>query len=208
MVFANVADDDLTTETDKELICSCERPGNTYVPVSICYGLGHLLFYIFSIIEDEVVSSSTDGDEKQKLLAAHTISRVRRHQSLYNMIDIKLSEFMSINSSIGWPGISISPIRVFYSGLLQQNYKKNKSLHCCFKVLHWEGFNVSIHFEVTLTEIRYQELSLSCWKCRCWSWGRYTSTNKYCQTDLCKGHMSVGASFLSSFSNLSKHPIR
>lgn len=60
------------------------------------------------------------GDEKLNDLEPYPLSQVRRTQTEFNMNMVEHAVFMSLNSSLGWLGISASPFCSFYLSHLRQ----------------------------------------------------------------------------------------
>ena len=66
------------------------------------------------------MSSTIDGDEKLNALETYPLTRSRRRQQSEPLSSIERSCFMSVNSSIGWLGMTASPMFAFYASHLQQ----------------------------------------------------------------------------------------
>lgn len=87
---------------------------------SIVRGPGILKFYGMKIIQNEDFSLSIHADDKLNSLECYPLPRIRRRQVDSACTDVEKSSFMSVNSSLGWLGITASPLCMFYASHLQQ----------------------------------------------------------------------------------------
>lgn len=87
---------------------------------SIVRGSGIIKFYGITIVQNEDFSSSIHADDKLDSLECHPLSRIPRRQVDSKYTVVGKSSFMSVNSSLGWLGISALPLCLFYALHLQQ----------------------------------------------------------------------------------------
>lgn len=93
---------------------------------TISQGPGRLRLYSINNVQQDDYTCRFDGDGKLAALAAYPLTLVRRQQVEESMNQIENHHFMSIDSSIGWHGITALPLCAFYASHLQQNLKESK----------------------------------------------------------------------------------
>lgn len=130
MIVIKIVDDILLTGVDSEMRSFIINYNNKYKLGEVVSGPGNLRFYGLNITQEEDFSVSIHADDKLVSIEPYPISRTRRSQIDENMNDIERKAFMSINASIGWLGITVSPLCSFVSSYLQQ-----KMGHCRISAL-------------------------------------------------------------------------
>jgi len=126
LIVAKVVDD-LLLSGEEAVVAKFLADFNSMFKLgTITRGPGNLRFYGLMITQDEDCSSTIHGDEKLNALEPYPLSRVRRRQVDQHMSSIETSAYMSINSSLGWLGITSSPLCGLYSSLLQQRLVERK----------------------------------------------------------------------------------
>lgn len=89
--------------------------GNKYIQGEVSNGLGRLRFFGLDIVQHEDFSRTIAGDEELCVIKPYPLSPVRRRKSTEVVSAIEQSAFMSVNTSIGWFGITSSLLCVFHS---------------------------------------------------------------------------------------------
>eukprot|EP00171_Calliarthron_tuberculosum_P001315 IDg1315t1 len=117
--------DDVLFAGPKPLIQnSISKIQSQYELGTVLYGPGTFLFYGLTICQNEDMHVTVHADNKLEKLEAYPIDRHRRKQSESLLNAIEMGEFRSLNSSIGWLGIAVSPFCSFYASYLQQKAPK------------------------------------------------------------------------------------
>ena len=86
----------------------------------VVHGTDKLCYYGMNLIQNEDYTVSILANDKIQLIKPYPISIIRRRQCDEKVNEVELKSFTSINASIGWLGITASPLCSFYAGLLQQ----------------------------------------------------------------------------------------
>lgn len=87
---------------------------------TIMYGPGEFLFFGLTITQDDYYSTTIHGEEKLNMIESYPLSRTRRRQIDDKLNAVELKAFRSVNSKIGWLGLSASPFCSLYASYLQQ----------------------------------------------------------------------------------------
>jgi len=115
-----IVDDILFTGSEEHVRSIIDHIRSKYQLGIVLYGPGTFLFFGLTICQDTDFSVTVHGDCKLNALEAFPIDRNRRKQIDTPLNDIELQAFRSVNSSIGWLGISASPFCSLYASYLQQ----------------------------------------------------------------------------------------
>ena len=82
-------------------------------------GPGTLQFFGLTVTQSPHMSSMISGDDNPDALEAYPLTFTRRRLQDDPMNEIERSSFMSLNSWIGWLGLTASPLCAFYESYLQ-----------------------------------------------------------------------------------------
>lgn len=119
-IVAKIIDDMILAGVEEHANNFIKKFNSRFKLGKIIHGPGRLRFYGLNAIQHEEYSCSIDGDDKLNVLEPYLLSRVRRKQTESRLTMVERSAFMSLNSSLGWLGISASPFCSFCSSYLQQ----------------------------------------------------------------------------------------
>ena len=120
VLMAKIVDDILITGISDD-VTSLLREFNKRLKFgTITHGPGRLRYFGFNIVQYEDYTVVIDGDDKLGALSAQPLSRLRRKQLDHVLNDVEKSGFSSLNSSLGWLGLTVSPFCAAYASRLQQ----------------------------------------------------------------------------------------
>lgn len=82
---------------------------------------GNLRIFNMNLVQSDDFTIEANEEEKMNAVSEYPISRPRRKEIEDKMYQIEQSTFSSVNSTLGWLGITACPFCVFfYSSYLQQ----------------------------------------------------------------------------------------
>lgn len=87
---------------------------------TIVHGPGVLRFFGMTIEQFDDYASEIHADDKLNSIECFPLSRVRRIHFDSSLTAVEKSSFMSVNYSLGWLSITVSPLCAFYASHLQQ----------------------------------------------------------------------------------------
>lgn len=111
MLAIKIVDDILLTGHDDALRDFINAFNDIYELGEIAQGPGVLIFFGLNLVQDSDFSVTIDAENKLKSIVPYAIKRNRRHQLDKKMNGIELKAFRSLNASLGWLGITSSPLR-------------------------------------------------------------------------------------------------
>ena len=120
MLCAKIVDDVLFAGPGNATEQIINRIQQEYKLGTVVYGPGSFYFYGLLVNQTEDWSISIHAGEKLNAIEGHILSRNRRKDIDEYLNAIELSAFRSVNSKIGWLGISASPFCALYASYLQQ----------------------------------------------------------------------------------------
>lgn len=126
MLAVKIVDDILLTGTDSSMRLFITEFNKKFTLGEVVHGPNSLRFYGMNLIQESDWSVTIHADDKLQSLEPYPISRTRRRQIDDQMNDIEKKAFMSINASIGWLGITTSPLCSFYASHLQQKIREKR----------------------------------------------------------------------------------
>lgn len=112
-------------------------------------GPGNILFYGLNIVPNECFTCSIIAEDKLQALQQYPITRLRRLEFYSEITAVEKSAFMSLNSSLGWLGISAFPFWEFYNSYLQNMLPTSKgpvmgAKSSALRILQNESTNISL----------------------------------------------------------------
>lgn len=133
-MFVSLQLKQLTTSLQLGQMMLCEnfaaQLGEKFVLGTISNGPGDFQFYSVYITQFDDMMCTVHVDGKLSALALQPPSRVRRRNCNDQLNEVQDSAYMQICSSLGWLGITASPLCSFYTSYLQQRFSNP-----CFSVL-------------------------------------------------------------------------
>lgn len=86
----------------------------------VVHGPSKLRYYCINIIQEDDYTVSIHADDIIQSIKSYPISRIRHKQCDEKMNELEFKSFLSINASVGWLGITESPLRSFCYSYLKQ----------------------------------------------------------------------------------------
>ena len=120
MVVAKVVDVILVSGFENEKRHSTERLKYVYTLGNVVHLPEQFKFFGISVSQDKNASFTISNDDKLQHITPYCIPRLRRKNVHDNLNAVELHSFQSVNVSLGFLGMCVSPFAAFCSSHLQQ----------------------------------------------------------------------------------------
>lgn len=118
--LAKIVDDFLICGQTKVVDDVIRSIGQIFTLGTIIHGPGLLRYFGLNIVQHDDMTITIDGDDKLNGIYTAPITRTRRRDTTDMLNPAEKRVFASINSSVGWLGITASPFCATFSSLFQQ----------------------------------------------------------------------------------------
>lgn len=120
VLLSKIVDDLLFCGPDHIVDESISRFKAHFTIGTVVRGHGTVRYFGINIIQHEDFTVTVNGDDELDALGAYSISRICRRNYLEPLNPPEVKSFASINSSVKWLGITVSPFCSLFSSLFQQ----------------------------------------------------------------------------------------
>ena len=120
MVVVNVVDDVLVSGFENDKRHFIERVKSLYTLGTVVHLPGQFKFFGISVSQDENASTTICNDGELKNITPYCIPTLRRKNVHDNLNAFEQHSFQSVNGSLGFLGMCVSPFAAFCSSHLQQ----------------------------------------------------------------------------------------
>lgn len=120
LVVAKIVDDILITGLPQYKEKFTKMISKVYELGTITHFPGSFPFFGLTITQNDDFQIELDAEDKLQNISESMVSRVRRKQAMDKLTSVELHRFNSVNGTVGFLGMTVSPLASFVASYLQQ----------------------------------------------------------------------------------------